>query len=181
MTPRQMAALAVNEHGAMQKPDELARFLAFLRERSVHNVLEIGGNFGGTMWAWSQVATGKLICVDAQVLEGRMELADCDYHLIVGDSGLEDTRDRVLAALGDELVDLLFIDGDHTIAAVTRDYELYAPLVREGGVIGIHDTRHRLIADIDMPAFWRIASSDHESFEIFDRRKNWGGIGVLLP
>jgi len=36
-------------------------------------------------------------------------------------------------------IDLLFIDADHSEAAVREDFELYAPLVRPGGLILMHD------------------------------------------
>ena len=35
--------------------------------------------------------------------------------------------------------DFLFIDGDHTVEGVTKDFLLYRPLVRKGGVIAFHD------------------------------------------
>lgn len=37
--------------------------------------------------------------------------------------------------------DFLFIDGDHTYAAVARDFSDYFPKVREGGLIFFHDSR----------------------------------------
>jgi hypothetical protein len=33
----------------------------------------------------------------------------------------------------------LFIDGDHTYEGVRRDFEMYSPLVRKGGIIAFHD------------------------------------------
>ena len=31
------------------------------------------------------------------------------------------------------------IDGDHTYEGVKQDFEMYSPLVRDGGLIGFHD------------------------------------------
>lgn len=176
-----MAQQAIDEHGAMQKVRELAQFIAFLRGREIRNVLEIGGQYGGTMWVWSQIATGRLICVDLFVLEGRMEHADCDFEMVVGNSHDPETRRLVVDALAGEQVDLLFIDGDHRYDAVRADFDAYRGLVAPGGVIGIHDTHHRVMEDHDMPRFWREVSARCESFDIFDKTENWGGIGVLLP
>jgi hypothetical protein len=38
-----------------------------------------------------------------------------------------------------ELVDFVYIDGNHQLEFVTEDIENYFPLVRDGGVIGGHD------------------------------------------
>ena len=39
----------------------------------------------------------------------------------------------------DELVDFLFIDGDHSLEGVKLDDEQYGQLVRSGGIIAFHD------------------------------------------
>jgi predicted O-methyltransferase YrrM len=36
-------------------------------------------------------------------------------------------------------VDLLFIDGGHTLNVVRKDIELYVPLVKPGGIVAFHD------------------------------------------
>jgi len=36
-------------------------------------------------------------------------------------------------------IDLLFIDGDHTLEGCQSDYDLYAPLVKKGGIILVDD------------------------------------------
>lgn len=38
-------------------------------------------------------------------------------------------------------IDFLFIDGDHSLAAVRQDWELWAPKVRTGGHVALHDAR----------------------------------------
>jgi len=35
---------------------------------------------------------------------------------------------------------VLFPDGDHSYEGVKRDFEMYSPLVRPGGIIAFHDT-----------------------------------------
>ncbi|MDO8582524.1 MAG: class I SAM-dependent methyltransferase [bacterium] len=37
-------------------------------------------------------------------------------------------------------IELLFIDGDHALEMVTRDFELWAPKLVRGGMIALHDT-----------------------------------------
>jgi predicted O-methyltransferase YrrM len=49
------------------------------------------------------------------------------------------TREAVMKKLNGRAVDLLFIDGDHRYSRVKKDFEMYAPLVRTGGVVLLHD------------------------------------------
>lgn len=44
-------------------------------------------------------------------------------------------------------IDMIFIDGDHSYAAVKRDWDLFVPYVREFGFVIFHDTLWELNAD----------------------------------
>jgi len=44
------------------------------------------------------------------------------------------------AATFDQPIGLLFIDGDHSAAAVWKDFELWGAKVINGGIIALHDT-----------------------------------------
>lgn len=48
-------------------------------------------------------------------------------------------RDSHIPGLLNEPIDLLFIDGDHSLQGVIADFEVYSPLVREGGIIVFDD------------------------------------------
>lgn len=39
-----------------------------------------------------------------------------------------------------EPIDFLFLDGDHTEEGVFKDWEIYSPLVKKGGLIALHDS-----------------------------------------
>ena len=45
------------------------------------------------------------------------------------------------AASGEPPVDLVFIDGDHGYDVVRADWEGWSPLVADGGVVALHDSR----------------------------------------
>jgi MMP 1-O-methyltransferase len=47
-----------------------------------------------------------------------------------------------IAATFAESIDLLFLDGDHGHAAVLRDYRDWAPRIRPGGFLALHDVVH---------------------------------------
>jgi predicted O-methyltransferase YrrM len=62
---------------------------------------------------------------------------------------------RLVSHIRPSSIDFLFIDGDHHYEAVRREYQLYAPLVREGGIIGFHDTNNRGIDGVEVDHFMR--------------------------
>lgn len=37
-------------------------------------------------------------------------------------------------------VDFMFIDGDHSLAGIRRDWEVWAPRIRSGGIMALHDS-----------------------------------------
>jgi len=189
------ARCAVDNRGAQQKPDELADFLGLLADRQPKVILEIGSCAGGTLWAWSHLSA-HVIGVDDRATAPALTVP-LGVHAIVGDSHQGQTVGRVLSRLeelgvSDALVDVLFIDGDHSYGGVRRDYELWSPLVRPGGIIAFHDVLthppqygvevDKLWAEITtrqwgdngwLPRLWRrwqvIA---HEPLD-------WGGLGIL--
>jgi cephalosporin hydroxylase len=196
LNPGELAMLAVEEHGAWQKPDELAVLALVVSKLKPQRVLEIGTHKGGTLWLWSQLATDDAMIVTVDLDHTTYEqghLARNGQHILFveGDSLLSDTQLRVERMFGREPVDLLFIDGAHTYHAVMTDWQAYRPLVRDGGMIVFHD-----IIPADNPSevhiFWeelKEASEKewaeqllaiHEVTEIISKDfGRWGGIGVV--
>lgn len=54
---------------------------------------------------------------------------------------INDYSFNVVNQFKDKSIDFLFIDGDHTYNAVEKDFNLYFPKVKEGGLIFMHDSR----------------------------------------
>lgn len=141
-----IARVAVNEHGASQRAEELADVLALIRYKMLAAVIvELGCDLGGTLYAWTRA------CPDADVYG--ITLRDNDYdsggqggpldahgaHIHLGDS-----HDPIsLAWLRDELdgrpIDVLVLDGDHSVTGIRQDLADYGPRVRPGGLILLHD------------------------------------------
>ena len=71
------------------------------------------------------------------------------------------------------ILDFLSIDGDHTYAAVLQDFEDWAPLLKSGGIIAIHDAR------MGRPggAKYHPGPSQVANEEVFDRPDLWEVIG----
>jgi FkbM family methyltransferase len=65
----------------------------------------------------------------------QLGVADDQWRLIKKLSTEPEARE----AAGDRHYDMLIIDGDHTVEGVARDFELYADLVKEGGLLIFDD------------------------------------------
>jgi hypothetical protein len=77
---------------------------------------------------------------------------------------LRSTFDDANPQFADGSIDLLHIDGLHTYDAVKRDFELWLPKVRPGGIVLLHDINVRH-ADFEVWKFWDVLRDTYESFE----------------
>jgi predicted O-methyltransferase YrrM len=178
--PLKIAEIAVRDHGAIQKPAELAGFLALAMDLDpLDLVVEVGSFDGGTLWAWQQIC-GEVVGVDLPPPghETTVRLNSLGCPIVCGDSHDPATVQRLAETIGGRPVDMLFIDGDHTYDGVKADYDLYSPLVRPGGLIGFHDIcQHPSMPFVQVNRFWATLDGDLETF-VTDP-PTWGGIGVI--
>ena len=111
-------------------------------------------------------------------------------HFVHDSSYDPPTVHTVRGLLAARPVDVLFIDGDHHYAGAKADFDLYAPLVRSGGLIAFHDivpdfkTRHgrdtgRWAGDV--PRLWQdLMPAYAKTWEFVEDREQDGlGIGVI--
>lgn len=164
-----------------QHGDELAPFAAMVAEAKPRNVLEIGVRRGGTVAVWHGIAMGRVIGIelpgDAFNEARQHELARIypRYHGVLRDShepeALVAVKDRLCGAP----LDLLFIDGDHSLEGVAKDFEMYAPLVQHGGFVAFHDIAPHPDS-MGVHHFWRELQGDKLEFNI---GAPWGGIGAV--
>lgn len=173
----------------VQVPAEIGSLLEIARAEQPLRVLEIGTANAGTLYllAWASAPGASLLSLDLRAFDPahqRMIESFVDDRRIVlmqGNSQLEQTLDEVARFFGTSGIDLLFIDGDHAGENVRRDYELYAPLVRRGGLIAFHDIVDGppdLVGGV--PQFWREVRSElADPIEIVESWSQGGfGIGV---
>ncbi len=138
----------------VQMRSEIVPLLELLRAESPRRILEIGTATGGTLFLFSRVAADQATLVSIDLPGGAggggypewkvplyqaFALPGQRIELIRGDSHEESNLARAKQLFNDEPVDFLFIDGDHSYEGVKKDFEMYAPLVRAGGVIAFHD------------------------------------------
>jgi predicted O-methyltransferase YrrM len=174
----------------VQVRSELLDFLALVRSAKPQRVLEIGTAEGGMLFllAWASSPGAHVLSLDIQKYDAaRLRLyrgfGRRGQHLDVlhADSHLDDTRREVEKFFRDHLLDVLFIDGDHSYDGVREDYQRYSPLVRPGGLVAFHDiVEGRPETSGDVPRFWReIRSSLVEPLELVESWDQGGfGIGV---
>lgn len=171
----------------IQIRSEIASLLALLREEQPRRVLEIGTANGGTLYllAWACAADARILSLDIRDFDpihrrifesfGR---ARQKVSFMQGDSHVDATRDAVREFLGGPL-DFVLIDGDHSAPSVRRDYELFAPLVRPGGLIALHDIvdgPEELVGGV--PAFWREVRAQLDDPRELVESWDQGGFGI---
>jgi predicted O-methyltransferase YrrM len=182
---------------AGQVRSELLAMAKQVRELTPKTVLEIGTATGGTLFVWCTLAhpQATIISID---LPGGIHGGGYPYwktflyktfvssrqrlHLLRGSSHDPAMLSNLKTVLPDGSIDFLFIDGDHTYEGVKQDYEMYAPLVRKGGLIAFHDICvHPPELDCHVDEFWKELKKRHpEAREFIENPKQgWGGIGVI--
>jgi cephalosporin hydroxylase len=195
----QLAQEAIRR-GAMQKPGELKSMLDVAADMRPKNLLEIGTAHGGTYFALAHTAmdSANLISVDkpggsfggGYKPRGKKRiqtygLPTQNLELLQADSHDPDTLERVVDSLRDEPLDFLMIDGDHSYEGVKQDWEMYSPLVGEGGVIALHDVaEHEADPRCQVSQLWqeiKQARSTQEFIDpVADGGKQWGGVGIVF-
>jgi len=148
-----------------------------IQEISAKRILEIGTANGGTLKFFEHVAApdGKVVSVDFSrtlaALPIDFSAPLCDIQVVTGDSQIPETVEKVRHALGDEPIDFLFIDADHSYEGVKKDFENYHGLVRPGGIIGFHDVNHPPVRQL-----WDEITIPHQS----KVHHNYGmGLGII--
>jgi len=187
-------------HGALQKVTELAPLIAVVAARQPRTIVEIGTSKGGTFYTWCQVAAPDALLVSIDLPGGRygegyeesdiprlrsFAQAGQEVRFVRADSHLESTRSQLEEILAGHEVDFLMIDGDHTYDGVRRDFEMYAPLVRDGGLVAFHDVLpHPDFWDCAVDRFWQRIRTRYLHEEFLDPADDrgfgqWGGIGLI--
>lgn len=102
---------------------------------------------------------------------------------IIGDSSKAVTYSKLIEKLPPDynMLDLLFIDGDHHLKAVRADFERYYPLVREGGMIALHDISPGIIQpQVGVPRYWKALKEKYPNHLECMNPKGRRGIGAIF-
>lgn len=98
---------------------------------------------------------------------------------ILGPSHYPYTLEMLQTRLKGRLIDLLFIDGDHTYAGIKADYDTYGPLTKY--IIAIHDINHPFSLKLpeETMRFWNeIVSTDMHNIHLTIQKYNMVAKGI---
>jgi predicted O-methyltransferase YrrM len=183
------------EFAALQRLPELSQLLWEVEDEAPEAVLEIGTYAGGTLYCWCRLAAPDAVIVSIDLPEGRFgggcteERAEemrllfprerQRLHLIRGDSHSPESLAELERHLDGRKLDFAFIDGDHTYDGVKRDFEMYSPLIRDGGLIAFHDICEHPDEEAQVHVFWSEIKHSFRHEEIVAATGAGGGIGLL--
>jgi predicted O-methyltransferase YrrM len=180
---------------ALQRREELLELLEEVQKLRPRYVCEIGTASGGTLYFLTRVAHESALIISIDIATppytrfARSKLGRAEQRVMSlnGDSHATEMMERLRALLEGEALDFLFIDGDHSYNGVKRDFELYAPLVRPGGLIAMHDINPDSGDPAgpisgDVPRVWAELRESHRTQEIVHAPPGEGlGIGIVRP
>ncbi|WP_313802443.1 class I SAM-dependent methyltransferase [Cytobacillus sp.] len=164
----------------MQVESELSALTDIIFRIKPRFILEIGNYRGETLKRLGEASSSDavIIGIDISEVPSFKTKDNQTLYLIQGDSQSLETFHKVQDLLQGNQLDFLFIDGDHF--NVEKDFNLYAPLVKNDGLIGFHDIVHgakELVGTV--PEFWPKVKENKRHMEIVE---NWeqGGYGIGL-
>jgi hypothetical protein len=177
-----------------QNEQELRGFISLLRDRGVKRYLEIGSRHGDTfhevmlslptgstgvavdlpggLWGTSK-SRNALLCAVAD-----LNARGYRCSALFGDSQTEATK-RLIVGRGP--YDAILIDGDHTLAGVTRDWQLYgqmAPIVAFHDIVGTGQREKVHGREVEVPILWDRLKAAHDVRE-FVAEGSAMGIGAV--
>lgn len=171
----------------------LCRRVENLRPKTI---LEIGTARGGSLFAFVKLAdpAAQIFSIDLpngdfgggypayrRAFYESFKRPHQQLSLMRTDSHLQETVDTLKELLKSQPLDFLFIDGDHTYEGVKKDFELYAPMVRSGGLIAFHDiAEHPAEWNVGVRLFWNELKEKFATEEFIENTsQGWGGIGII--
>ena len=168
---------------------EFSKLVALYVDLNPKTVLEIGTEYGGTLWHWTHEALPgtKIANIEPAVVRGYGCILPLmwqswlpkgvELQTIQGYSQDAHIESQVIQYLGDE-IDFCFIDGDHTYKGVVQDWFTYGirskvvvlhDLIRHKPHFGVGRLFNELKPKYKTDEFWSHAPG----------KQNGGGIGVV--
>jgi autotransporter strand-loop-strand O-heptosyltransferase len=180
--------------GMVQNHSEIMEAAEFFKNLNVKDFIEIGTDQGGTFAIWSKLSASGGTRISLDMPHGNFGRTDydvnkrdeylkslgTDVHMLHGDSHCQCMKTDLIEILGEDKVDFLFIDGDHTYRGVKQDYYMYKEFVKPGGWIAFHDikdTEFHRNANCRVDMLWNELTGN--KVEFVDNSSEYGGIGFI--
>ena len=182
----------------MQKQSEIFGLIEIIKAREPLTICEIGAARCGTTFLLAQAAapTAMIITLDLILPQARatavrsFALNGQQIVCLQKNSHSPQTVEDIRDSLRGRSLDVLYLDGDHGYEGIKKDFELYSPLVRPGGIIVFHDivpdyrTRYGIETSSNVggvPQFWTELKATHACVEeiVEDYEQDGFGIGIL--
>ncbi|MDH3611068.1 MAG: class I SAM-dependent methyltransferase [Nitrosopumilus sp.] len=180
-----------------QNKEELFMLLELLAFSKPKRIMEIGTSEGGTLFLLCKILDpqGSIFSLDLLHGEGGGEFYpewknlfyesfvsnNQTMYLLRENSQEKLTYEKIDKILGEQKLDFLLIDGDHSYEGVKKDFELYRGLIKKDGLIAFHDINDENNKNVEVKNFWDEIKFDYDTFEILDEFQGVGyGIGVLV-
>ena len=164
------------------KIEEQEFLRSFLTDKKRKIAVEVGSYGGGTAVIIAEYVD-LVVSIDIAWLGGLPEHDKIKPIIADSKEALDMVKTQIAPA---QKIDFLFIDGDHTYEGVKRDWEIYSPLVKKGGVVMFHDildTDYHRAANCYVANFWNeIQGSDNfpKTHEFIAGDTHWGGLGWYI-
>ena len=109
--------------------------------------LEIGTRYGQSARIWLDIIPKlELVCIDPYLGSAEQEKVYADAQANLAEYPnvvlLRITSRAAVPSFEDGSLDFVYIDGDHTFDEAVQDIVQYAPKVRSGGLVLVHDYCH---------------------------------------
>jgi hypothetical protein len=180
---------------ACQDEQELRSFKLLLRKHVVRRYLEIGAQHGDTFYAVMHALPAGSYGVAVDLPGGAWGVENSRVSLTRAVERIKAHRREAVALFGDSHLlstaqhirklgpfDAVFIDGDHTLSGVARDWELYGPMAR---LVAFHDIvgdaryDNAHLPPVEVPILWqRIKNAGYKVHELVTPGSAMG-IGVV--
>lgn len=163
-----------NQSRASIEKEDLKVLLPLVAAINPQYILEIGMHQGYSMEVWKKAFMPRLLIgveKDSPTLESYIE----GLSMMYWNTDSHDPKSMKYPSG----IDFLFIDGDHSLEGVTKDFGMYSPLVKTGGIIAFHDVLHfNKDPEVNVKPLWEKLKLNYPYVEI-KVGPNSTGLGVI--
>lgn len=143
-------------------------------------ILEIGMHQGYSMELWRKTFTPDVLIgmdINPPTIESYIAESGMLWNT---DSHVNETQSIVYLRMAPfNKIDFLFIDGDHSYDGVKKDFEMYSPLVRKGGIIAFHDALYHADKTEEVDLYWDYRFRKKYRYVEIKAGENSTGIGLI--